>query len=194
MSARFAKIISTVINPIVLISFVPFVLVHKVSQDFNLAIYWTLISFIFIIIFSIFVLVGIRVGFFSNLDISNRNQRPLLYSFAIILSLIYLSVLFILKAPFILSIGIISLALGLAIGELINTRIKASLHVGTLVAFVTTIVEIYGAHFLIAYALVPLVAWARIKTHNHTMKEILVGCAIGFFLTIAVYLVIEYII
>ena len=194
MKRIFAQIISTVINPVILIALIPFLLIYKVNQDLGAAFYWSGISFIFIIIFSVFVLFGVKLGYFSNLDISNRALRPLLYSFAIVLSLIYLLFLFILHAPTILFMGIIALAMGLAVAELINTRIKASLHVGTLVAFITSLVIIYGFSFILAYVLVPLVAWARIETKKHTLKEVLVGGTVGFLLTIVVYIAFEYII
>jgi hypothetical protein len=189
-----AKIISTVINPLFLISLVPFVLVYKITQNTDIAIYWSVISFVFIAIFSLFVLGGVKLGYFSNLDISNRKQRPLLYSFAIALSLVYLLFLYILKAPFVLFLGVIALALGLAVGDFINTKIKASLHVGTLVAFITTLVEVYGFYLVFLYLLVPVVAWARIKTHNHTIREIVAGGIVGFILTLAVYSAFEVII
>ncbi len=193
-SALIAKLISTVINPIALISLVPFLLIHKTTSNLHLAIYWTEISFIFILIFSLFVLLGVRFRYFSNLDISKRTQRPLLYSLAISMALIYLITLFVLQAPLVLYIAAIALCLFLAIGEIINSKIKLSLHVGTLVAFVTTVVEVYGLIFIPLYLSVPLVAWSRIKTRNHTLKEIVIGGIVGFILTVAVYLVFEYII
>ena len=193
MKKIFAQTISTVINPVILIALVPFLLIYKTTQNSTEAIYWSGISFIFIIIFSLFVVIGVKLGYFSNFDISNRTQRPLLYSFAIVLSLIYLLFLFILHAPLVLFMGIIALALGLAVAELINRKIKASLHVGTLVAFITALVIIYGSQFILAYILVPLVAWARIETKNHTPKEIFAGGTVGFLLTIVVYAAFKYI-
>lgn len=193
-SALIAKLISTIINPIALISLVPFLLIHKTTNNLHLAIYWTEISFIFILIFSLFVLLGVRLGYFSNLDISKRSQRPLLYSFAILMALVYLITLFVLQAPLVLYIAVIALCLFLAIGEVINSKIKLSLHVGTLVAFITTVIEVYGLIFIPLYILVPLVAWSRLKTMNHTPREVIVGGIVGLLLTVAVYLVFEYII
>lgn len=194
MKKQFGQLVSTIINPIILIMLVPYILIHKTTHNIQAAFYWSGVSFIFILIFSAFVLIGVKKGYFSDLDISNRKQRPLLYSFAIVLSLIYLLCLFVMHAPFVLFMGVIALALGLAIGELINTKIKVSLHVGTIMAFVTSLVLIYGVQFILVYPLVPMVAWARIKTHNHTPKEIIVGAVVGFILTLVVYVAFEYII
>ena len=194
MSKDFAQIVSTIINPIALISLIPYILIHKTTSSTEQSLFWSGFSFVFIIIFSIFVLLGLKLGYFSNLNISNRKERTLLYSFAIVLSLVYLLSLYILSAPLVLFMGVTALALGLAIGEVINIKIKLSIHVGTLVAFVTSLVLIYGAQFASLYILVPLVGWARLKTLNHTLLEIILGGTVGFFLTLVVYGVFQYII
>lgn len=193
MSYKLAQIISTILNPLVLLSLVPFILVYKVTKDFNISVYWTEVSFVFMLIFSIFVLTGVKLKYFSDLDISNRRQRPLLYSFAIFLSLAYLIFLFTFHAPIVLIFGVVALGLGLTIAEIINMKIKISLHVGTMTAFVTALVLIFGINLVPTFFLVPLVAMARIKTKNHTPTEVLIGGTVGLLLTIAVYIAFKYI-
>lgn len=193
MQYKLAQVISTIINPLILLSVVPFILIHKITKDTALSFYWSEVSFIFILIFSVFVLIGVQLKYFSNLDISNRRQRPLLYSFAIFLSLTYLIFLFVYHAPSVLIIGVIALGLGLAVAEIINMRIKISIHVGTITAFATSLVLIYGLLLAPVFLFIPLVSWARIKTKNHTPREVVAGGIVGFLLTIAVYIAFEYI-
>lgn len=189
-----AKIISTVFNPITLLLPLPFILVFRATGNFDYAVYWFLVSLIFFVLFSIFILVGIKLKYFSDLDISKRQQRPMLYMSAILLSVIYLSLLFVTKAPLILAIGVVGLLLGLSVSDLVNMKTKASIHVGTITGFATVVVLLYGFSFSFLYLLVPLVAWARIETKNHTLTQTIIGGAMSFALTIFVYELFVYII
>lgn len=189
-----AQIISTVLNPLVLLLPIPFILVYKATGVFDYAVYWFLVSLVFFALFSVFVVVGVKLKYFSDLDISNRKQRPMLYVSAILLSVIYLSLLFVAKAPLILALGVIGLLLGLSVSDLVNMKTKASIHVGTVTGFATVIVLLYGLEFSFLYLLVPLVAWARIKTKNHTLMQTVIGAGLSFSLTIVVYELFRYII
>lgn len=194
MKKSFAQFISTTLNPIFLLTPVPYILVVKTTQDPINAFFWEIFSLIFILIFSVFILLGVEKGFFSDFDISKRSQRPLLFTFAISLCAIYTILLYFLKAPNILFIAIFSLILGLIIIEIANRITKVSLHVATIAAFTTSLVLVYGGVFYITFVLIPVVAWARIKTKNHTKKQTLIGAALGILTTLVVYVIFKYII
>lgn len=189
-----AKIISTVLNPLTLLLPLPFLLVYRATGNFDYSVYWFLVSLIFFVLFSIFILVGVKLKYFSDLDISKRQQRPMLYISAILLSVIYLSLLFVTKAPLILAIGVVGLLLGLSVSDLVNMKTKASIHVGTITGFATVVVLLYGVQFIFLYLLVPLVAWSRIETKNHTLSQTIIGAVLSFSLTIFVYELFVYII
>ena len=83
MSLRLAQIISTVINPIVLISFVPYILVYKSLNSVSSAIYWTGFSFNFIIVFSVFAddqAIQGAYGYGANLYVVKPEEYGLLKS------------------------------------------------------------------------------------------------------------------
>lgn len=134
------------------------------------------------------------MGYFSNIDISNRNQRPLAFGFAIILCALYIFSLFFLKAPLILFIAVITLFTGLIVVEIINKFTKVSIHVGVVSAFATSLFLVYGGIFSFSFLLIPLVAWARIKTHNHTKQQTIIGAIIGMAIILVSYVIFEYII
>lgn len=190
----FAKIISTILNPIILLVPVPYLLVLKSTGSQELAYFWEIFSLIFIFTFSVFILVGVEKKMFSDLDISKRKQRPLLFTFAIGLSAIYTIFLYFLNAPKILFIAVFTLILGLVIFEIINRTTKASLHVGTVSAFATSLFIVYNGVFILTFLLIPFVAWARIKTHNHTKQQTLIGATLGVLITLIVYVIFKYII
>lgn len=194
MQKFIAQIISTVLNPIFLLIPVPYFLVLKSTHNQQLSNFWEIFSLIFILIFSIFILIGVEKKIFSDLDISKRKQRPLLFIFAIGLAAIYTVLLYFLKAPEILFIAIFTLILGLVIFEFVNRVTKASLHVGTVAAFSTSLFLVYDGISLFTFLLIPLVAWARIVNHNHTKQQTIIGGSLGILITLVSYVIFKYII
>lgn len=194
MIKNFAKLISIVFNPVLLISLVPYILVLKSTNDKNVAVYWTIFSLIFIGILSLFIMLGIKLHYFSDLDISKRSQRPLLFTFSIFLSASYVVFLYLLKAPSILFIAIFALILGLTVFEIANRYTKVSIHVATISAFTTSLFIVYDGIFVLSLFLIPLVSWARIKTHNHTKKQTIIGASLGIVTTLTVYVIFKYIV
>lgn len=194
MQYKFAQIISTILNPLFILFVLPFFLVFETTNSIDKSIYWTIISSIFLIVFSLFVLIGIRLKYFSDLDISKRNQRPLLYTVAILFAIVFLFTLFIFNAPNVLTFGAIGLMLGLSINEIINRFTKSSIHMAAITGLVTLLVLVEGIEFSIFYVLVFLVGWARIKTKNHTLNQTIIGSLTSFFITVLIYAIFKYII
>jgi hypothetical protein len=66
---------------------------------------------------------------------------------------------------FLLSVGIV---VGLLIYEFINTKIKASIHVGVAVALLWELVYYMWQYFILTAWIVPVVAWSRMILKRHT--------------------------
>jgi hypothetical protein len=194
MKRQFAKFISFVLNPLVVITPVPYIAVLKTTQNHNQALFWGIFSLVFILIFFIFILIGLEKKFFSDFDISKRKERPLLYTFAIALAAIYTIFLYFLKAPEVLFIAIFGVVFGLITFELVNKFTKASIHVGTVAVFSTSIVLGYGGLSILSILLIPLVAWARIVTRNHSKRQTIIGGTLGILTTLVIYVIFKYII
>ncbi|OGH06565.1 MAG: hypothetical protein A2171_02855 [Candidatus Levybacteria bacterium RBG_13_35_9] len=189
MSKVIAKIISTVLNPLVILSVLPFLLLYRSSSNFQMSIFWETISLIFLGIFSAFVLGGVYLGYFSDLDISNRKQRISLLSFALLLSAVYIGFLYFFNAPKILFVVTFGLMLGLWAAEIINKKFKLSIHVAAITGFASFLVLAHGFQYIGAYLLVPLVAWARIKTRNHSLYQTIAGAVFSLLLTLVIYII-----
>ncbi len=194
MTKLFAQFVSTIVSPILILAVLPYILILKSTGNSSSAIFWTIFSWIFLLIFFVFLLLGIEKGYFSDLDVSKRSQRPLLFTSAIGLSLFYIVFLYFLKAPSVLFIALFGLIFGLICMELVNRITKASVHVATTSAFATSLVLGFGPLYMLSFLLVPLVAWARIKTHNHTKRQTIIGGSMGILITLVVYVIFKYII
>ena len=95
----FARILSIVLHPFILFLPVPYILVMRMTDNVDYAIKWTFFSWIFIFSVVIFVFYEVRMGKFNNFDISKREQRSRFFLFIGLLTLIYISCLFLLHGP-----------------------------------------------------------------------------------------------
>lgn len=189
-----ARIISLISNPVLILIFLPFFLVYKTTKDLNAAWNWTLYTLVFITIFVLFVLIGVKKKIFSDIDVSKREQRPALYFMGALLSVLYLYVLFLFQAPRILFITLFGIILGILITGLINIKIKASVHVAAISGLITSLSIIYKGYFLFLLILIFIIGWSRVKIKRHTVPEVIIGGILGsllslimYFITIAVY-------
>jgi membrane-associated phospholipid phosphatase len=189
-----AEIISFVLSPLTLLAPVPFFLVYEQTNSLSSSMLWSIISIIFIFIFFLIILIGIRIGVFSDFNISRREQRPLLFAMAMVLTLIYLATLFLLRAPQDLLIGTTAVILGLVVIGAVNIFTKVSGHLTVLSAFVTFVIIAEGWRALILLILIPMLIWARIKTKNHTLIQTILGTILGSATIITIYVIFKYII
>lgn len=187
----FPKIINVVLHPVVITIPGIFLIVYKSTGDSNLALWWTFISLIFSGIIALFVLYGVKKGFFNNLDVSNRKQRIILYPAIIATILLFISFVYITQGPKILIETSVLIIAALVILDIVNTKIKVSGHVGVVSAFVTGLIYAYGVPAIFSLVLIPLISWARIVEKRHTLKETIVGAISGVVLSLVAIIVVQ---
>jgi hypothetical protein len=188
MKVTLAKIISYVLNPLTVTVLAPFVLVYRTTYDINLAFAWTMYTVVFILFLGLFVYAGVRKKVFTDLDVSKREQRPLLFFVSLLFCASYLVSVILLRAPFILAIFAMSVIVGISFAYVINTKIKASMHVAVITAFTIPVAASFRNSYFLLLLLIPLVGWARLKTKRHTLPEVLMGGAVGGILSLSIYL------
>lgn len=191
----FARFLSFLFHPVTLLLPTPFLVVYKQTYNSLYALKWEVFSFFFIFLGIILFLLGRFTGLFSDSDLSKREERYAFYKMLLFLVFLYflLSVFF--KGIFfpmsIISLGIL---LGIVGFEIINHRIKASIHTGVACAFVVTLSLLFGNGALLATVwTVPLVSWSRLALKKHTVTEILVGGFFGLTITLLTFLIGKYI-
>ncbi len=189
MSNFIARIISTVFNPFLILPPTLYLLIDRVAKNDIYAFKWAIFSFVFMSIVGIFVFFGVILGIFSDMDVSKREERPLLFAFMGIVAILYLISLFIFNAPKVLLVIVFAISLGLVLMSIVNSKIKASLHVATISSLISSIAIIYGGVFLLAFSIIPVIAWSRVKTKRHTLLEAVTGGILGIALTAIVYIV-----
>lgn len=186
-----ARIISFLTSPIFVIAPVPFLLIHYETSDSIYALKWTIFSMGFLLIIGLFMIYSVRHKIFSDLDISKRTERPLLFLVLAVVSTLYLLSLYLLKGPSVLFIGMLGVLTALFTIAAINTRIKASIHVATITSVILVIGVLYDLPVYFV-AIIPLIAWARITAKRHTMQETVMGAIIGSLLILVMYIIVRY--
>jgi len=187
MMKSLAQVISFLFNPILLLVFVPLLLVYRTTGSVVYAMAWTGYTMIFLLAMTFFIIYGVHKKIFTDMDVSNRKQRPLLFIISFIMGLIYLGGLAFLHGPKILMAVIVGLIISVILISLINTRLKMSIHVATVAALLVSLAIIYQGYYYIALLLIPIIGWARLKIHRHTLPETIVGGGFGILLSLGLY-------
>ncbi|MDP2637716.1 MAG: hypothetical protein Q8P26_01495 [Candidatus Levybacteria bacterium] len=186
---RLAKTISFLFGPIFILFPIPFILVGKFTQDYSYALKWTIFSYAFVLAVAVFVMIGVLFKFFTNFDVSKREQRPLLFAFSGFAMFCYFISLLFFNGPKILFIALFAIVLGLIIIMIVNRWVKASIHLATFASVTLFVGIIYGGYYFLPILLTPLLAWARVKAKEHTVQETIVGSILGAVITLVVYAV-----
>lgn len=187
MDKFIAKSISLIFSPPVILAPVPFVLVLKYSNNLNDAIKWSLFFYISIFIMISVVLVGRFFGIFSDLDVSNKSERPKLLISSLIICITNCIFLILFGAPKILILMGFGVLIGILFIFIFLRWTKISIHTSAITAFAISIVLIYGRMFIPLLLLIPIMGWARIITKRHTLREVIAGGILGSVLTIIIY-------
>lgn len=187
-----ARVISFLTNPIFVLFPIPYLLVYRFGYGHILALKWTFFTFLFSLIGGIFVIYEVKNKVFSDMDVSKREQRPLLFTVSAGITIIYLVSLFIFRAPPVLFITVWGIMLGILLASVVNTKIKASIHVGAITSAIITVIMLYNLPFLLLL-IIPVVGWARIKIKRHTVPEVFTGFFLGIALPILMYILLKYI-
>jgi len=111
----------------------------------------------------------------DSISITIRQQRHRIYALAVVLGGAGGIIIFFLKAPVIILALFVSGFVGAVIFLGINLRWKISLHAALVAALVTVLVILYGFIAIIAVALIPLTAWARLELKHHSPAQLITG-------------------
>ncbi len=187
-----ARLISIIASPLLITAPVSFALVFRTSQDPYYALVWTVVTMLFASFVGLFVLYGVRQGFFSDFDISIKEERRPVFIFAGFVAILYFVAIYLLRGPTILMATIGAFMLGVLINSYVNKKIKASIHLAVFSSLTTVLGILYGGLFWGLVFLIPLVAWSRIKLKRHTFPETLVGTILGTLIVIILYYVVNY--
>ncbi|HEV2856193.1 MAG TPA: hypothetical protein VHC97_25615 [Thermoanaerobaculia bacterium] len=121
----------------------------------------------------------VRRGSWTNVDASNRAERPLLFTVGIIASAVLLGAVAVFRpGSFHLRVALGALAV-LAVCAVATRWIKVSLHMAFGALATTTLLFLGSPAGGALLALLPALAWSRLALKRHTPAEVAVGVLIG---------------
>jgi membrane-associated phospholipid phosphatase len=135
-------------------------------------------------------LVGFQVarGRWTDLDVSVRKQRYLLYPVGMLCALLMVGAFILLRAPLPAMVTAITLSLANALNGLINLSYKVSAH-SAAAAACAALLWLYAPGWgLPAAVAAALVGWSRVELGRHTTGQVILGWTVGVLSALAISL------
>jgi membrane-associated phospholipid phosphatase len=184
---RAARLISTILAPapISLPLIVLVALYH--AQNTPLALLYALITLLFLSIGPfIYILIAVRLGKISDVDVSRRTERAGPFLFGISSVLVGWLVLIILQGPKNLQTALIITAVSGIVMMVTTLWWKISIHASSLGGAATMLTVFYGAIMLPTFLLLILVSWSRVVLRRHTVLQVVAGSLVSIALTLLI--------
>jgi len=178
-----ARYISIIFSPIT-VSLPAIFLVALYHQEPN-SLFFAAIAVLFLSIGPmLYILVGVSLGKFSDIDVSIRSQRLGPFLFGITSSLIGFFILQFNNAPKNLETVLLTASTIGFILMIITFWWKISMHASSLSGTITFLAVLYGSIVLPAFLLVILIGWSRVVLKRHTVAQVTAGTLLTGALTL----------
>ncbi|CAM2990338.1 ABC transporter permease [Chryseobacterium flavum] len=175
---KISKVISDFFNPLVsLIIFFIYMSIRKYSFNDSL-LYFLPILLMIIIPVIIWLVWNVRTGRYTNMDVSNRQQRKTLYIFIAVCVITYLIFNYI-RNGYIDFVMLFILILLFTL-QISNLYIKSSMHTAFNIFVAALFFSLDWKTGLIWLGIAVLVGITRIILKRHTVKEVFMGAGIAF--------------
>ncbi len=163
-------------------------LIFWYAADFSEGLKWiTFIAPFLIFLPLLFFAVTYKLGWVDDLDLTNREDRPL-YLVVFIGSIVAaLAILYFLKAPLKFVVYTLSGLCMTIITTVITFYWKISFHTAVTTSVVTAITILGGLRFAPLFLLIPIIGWARVTLKKHTLWQVVGGFLVAFAVTEAVF-------
>lgn len=185
-----ARILSTIFNPF-LTALALFVILADIGAKDTLD-FWRLlfVSTFFTsigpMLYVFWLYAGERI---SNLEMSVRSERELVFSAFVVFDALGAAALWLIHAPRLMIAAMLGYLVSTLIVQYITRYWKISTHAIGITAPLTALTLIYGRQPLPFMVLIPMVCWARVYLGAHTIWQVLAGVALaiattGFFFSL----------
>lgn len=177
-----SKVISNFFNPFVslLIYFY-----YYSSKNYNASETWSkLLPILLILVLPVIIWIiwNVKTGRYTNMDVSNRQQRNSLYIIIVLLSAVYL--LYEYYSHGIFDYSILLLSLLLLIMQISNFYIKSSMHTALNIYVAALFFKINPYIGVAWFLLAVLIGITRVILKRHTIAEVLTGGTLAIIISI----------
>lgn len=134
----------------------------------------------------VYILIGVRKGWLSDVDVSRRTERagPFLFGIAsVALGLILLRYA---NAPKNLETLLLITTISGVIMLIVTLWWKISIHASSMAGAATMLTALYGAVMLPTFLLLILVSWSRVVLRRHTTAQVIAGSLLSIVLSASI--------
>lgn len=163
-------------------------LIFWYSSDLSQGFSWLItVSPFLIFIPLIFFAISYKLGWVSDIDLSERKERPA-FLVVFVASLLVLSIiLYVIEVPEKFFVYVFSGLVMAALASLITLYWKISFHTAITTSVVTAILILGGLRFWPFIIIIPLLGWSRIVLKKHSFWQVVSGSLLAFVVTCAVF-------
>ena len=184
---RIARHVSNILAPATIsLPFIVLVAFYQ-SQDQLTAFIYACITLFFLSVGPLlYIIIGVRLGKLSDIDVSRRSQRVGPFIFGIVSVMIGWLVLALTNGPRNLQTVMIITVFSGIIMMAITFWWKISMHASSLGGVATMLTVLYGAVMLPLFVLLVLVSWSRVVLRRHTVTQVIAGSLAGIVLSLVI--------
>lgn len=194
LSTEIAELISTITDPLIITIVTLLVILKSISMTFKEATLWFLLVMgITIVPTALYIFRGMKKGDIHDWFITERKERYKVLLVGMFSLLILNLILLLMSAPSLLLVfGQTAFLLGLFL-SLTTLFWKVSFHSSFFTFFAASLVGLFGMKLAWLFVFLPLVGWARIKLHKHTVGQVVVGSLMSLVITWLVFRIYNYV-
>jgi membrane-associated phospholipid phosphatase len=180
---RAARLVSNILAPTTIS--VPMILLVAFYQASNIghALGYAGLTLFFLSIGPfLYILLNVRLGKLSDVDVSKRTERVGLFIFALLSVCVGWFVLILTHAPNVLITVVFMTAISGLIMMITTLWWKISIHASSLAGAATVLTVLYGAIMLPSFILLAMVCWSRVVLRRHTVAQVIAGSLLSIVL------------
>jgi membrane-associated phospholipid phosphatase len=128
---------------------------------------------------SLYILRKVKIGEWSDLDVSARKDRPHLFLVGLAFLLFTELVLLVTRQPNVYALGCLAALILIGGGLFLNRWLKPSMHAGFAMLTACSLWPLSASLSLVAMLFAVAVGWSRVQLRRHTWWEVGVGLLLG---------------
>jgi hypothetical protein len=121
----------------------------------------------------------VRRGSWTNVDASNRAERPLLFAVGIVALAALLGAVLVFRPGSFLIRGVAGVLIMLAVCAVATRWVKVSLHMAFGALATTVLLSLGSPAGWVLLAVMPGLAWSRLALKRHSLAEVAIGLLVG---------------
>ncbi|HZU14101.1 MAG TPA: hypothetical protein VFB58_14770 [Chloroflexota bacterium] len=180
MGRSLASLVSALFDPPIVASALLLVLTAHHMSSRTIAVRWAFVAVLFAgVIPLLYIAYEVETHHFRGFDVPARRNRPGAFAMAALSGVAGFIVLLALGAPADLLAALATVVLGLLGAAAISLFWKISVHTSTVSGAISILAVAVSPAYLLLLPLVPLVAWARLRTGAHRPSQVVTGALAG---------------